>query len=432
MYQFMIDQPAENYINALKKTPGKILEEPIHPSKITDEILGKAVDSNSDGAFTFKDIEEENYHFWTALYGVSKVEPYPEDKQIFDTLVGEPLKDANGTPIATHVVNKNIVIPEGYYPYQMDWGQITGNAQRIMRFGTYNNGYERSYHPDTGDIQKVVNHIINIDGEIPVSISAGGHFMKNIMLSCTPKDTTIDNWRMKIYNSLIEAYETQKMDYEAKKKNVMRATPNYGENPVENRRIEREEIKKACIENMLLRVQGKDFEQIRAAIENDLKVIDSSDSTTIKHNMQLMDKHHDLIAFMEEAFEWEQMLYEFIPYYWNQTRKDAEMIQNSDALFVNFLRASASKIVLAVRPGFERSVMHFMSQHEVYTGKGLPVISEDDIDLINEIDEINERLDGSAFIPTEVGSAWEIKEPTSLVVLSQDQTLGEKTKRFYV
>ena len=121
-----------------------------------------------------------------------------------------------------------------------------------------------------------------------------------------------------------------------------------------------------------------------------------------------------------------EMIYEFLPYYWTMDRITSEELKADDPLFENFLRASAAKAILPVRPGFERPVMHFLLTQKLWQGGNEKFsIAREDADLITEIDAMSLRNINSY---EAVGEPWEMKVPTSLIVLSKEQTLsGEET-----
>jgi len=117
-----------------------------------------------------------------------------------------------------------------------------------------------------------------------------------------------------------------------------------------------------------------------------------------------------------------EMIYEFLPYYWTMDRITSEELKADDPLFENFLRASAAKAILPVRPGFERPVMHFLLTQKLWQGGNEKFsIAREDADLITEIDKMSLRNINSY---EAVGEPWEMKVPTSLIVLSKEQTLS--------
>ena len=437
MYQLFIDKPASNYIDSLIAT--EVIEKPIHPAdkklisnNIIDFFFGSRDPLEADLLRSFENIKENNYQLWTALYGVKDVKTYPENKIIFDVLEGDPVLDKNGGHAnGEYKKHKIIKIPKGYLPFEAEYSNIGHSRGRKIIIGTYHNGFKLAYKARGGEIEdledgqtiydnvaKGYNNPINETvEELPISILCDNIFTITISITCKPSDTTIENWKIETYNSIIEAYEKQKIEYLRKVADSGAGVNISGKNPAINRQIEKEEIRRACIESILKKVDTEGFN-----LYNDDNIV-----VFEKDSVDDAGKNAEIIAFMEEAFEWDQMTYEFFPYYWNQSRNDIEKYKVKDPLFQSFLRASSLKALLVVRPGFERSVMHFMVTKKLWDGKELPTITEEDVDLITEIDTMNDSLDSDMNKAETVGQSWELKVPTSLVVLSQEQKLKERT-----
>src|SRR5262249_15442111 len=81
--------------------------------------------------------------------------------------------------------------------------------------------------------------------------------------------------------------------------------------------------------------------------------------------------------FFEQAFEWEQMMYFLYPYYWAAKQRWSSMVRagDDDPLFLDFLKAGFARVVIAVRPGFESAVVHFLETGEIWNGGDLPPIT---------------------------------------------------------
>jgi hypothetical protein len=128
------------------------------------------------------------------------------------------------------------------------------------------------------------------------------------------------------------------------------------------------------------------------------------------------------IRFFEQAFEWEQMMYYFYPYFWGS--KDQWMrkviYEDRDSQFADFLKAGAARVMVPVRPGFERVLVHFMETGEIWGGGDLPRLeSSTYLPLIEEI--MKDRDNSKSEVP--YGPHWKIKLPTNLVKLRNDGKL---------
>jgi hypothetical protein len=65
----------------------------------------------------------------------------------------------------------------------------------------------------------------------------------------------------------------------------------------------------------------------------------------------------EFIKFIQQAIEWENVLYFVYPYFWDHPRNHAlkRFLNHPDSLHRAFLRGGAARVVLTVRPGFEES-----------------------------------------------------------------------------
>jgi hypothetical protein len=129
-----------------------------------------------------------------------------------------------------------------------------------------------------------------------------------------------------------------------------------------------------------------------------------------------------VIRFFENAFEWNNMSYVMYPYFWGRSARWASALQlnGTDAAFTSFLKAGAARVQLAVRPGFEKAVVHFIQFGEIWEGNDPPLINDDlYVPIIQEIAENSGKLEDGAPYPHN-GRPWEVSLPTSLVYLQEE------------
>jgi hypothetical protein len=130
-----------------------------------------------------------------------------------------------------------------------------------------------------------------------------------------------------------------------------------------------------------------------------------------------------MVAFFERAFEWENMMYVYYPYFWGRRAKWGELIliQDIDPQFQAFLKAGAARVVIPVRPGFEAALAHYQETGDIWMGEEIPdMFSDFYVSIIQEIKARN-------FAPGKeiLVSEWDVKLPTTLVMLKEDETLPE-------
>ena len=87
---------------------------------------------------------------------------------------------------------------------------------------------------------------------------------------------------------------------------------------------------------------------------NDLKISD------VQWNQVF--RYEEMIKFLHQAIEWENLLYFVYPYFWDAP-KDWDFIrtiEHPDLERQQFVRAGSARVVLTVRPGFEESFAQFV------------------------------------------------------------------------
>jgi hypothetical protein len=123
------------------------------------------------------------------------------------------------------------------------------------------------------------------------------------------------------------------------------------------------------------------------------------------------------VQFLEQAFEWSQLSYLFYPYFWARMPQWLQLLSRedpADPLFTEFLQSGSARVLLAVRPGYENAVLHFLATREPWSGGPSPVIGDPlYLPLYDEVRGQQDDLAGA----TPDGDPWEFTLPTSLVYL---------------
>ena len=81
--------------------------------------------------------------------------------------------------------------------------------------------------------------------------------------------------------------------------------------------------------------------------------------------------HGELIKFLHHAIEWENVLYFLYPYFWSHISRWElkKYLDHPDPMHRAFLKAGSARVVLTIRPGFERDFVSFL---ETGSFDGLP------------------------------------------------------------
>ena len=96
------------------------------------------------------------------------------------------------------------------------------------------------------------------------------------------------------------------------------------------------------------------------------------------------------VAFIEQAFEWENMTYVLYPYFWDNPENHASKLylNHPDSGHREFLRSGAARVILAIRPGYEEEVVSLLDNGVL--GKLTP--GSRFLPIIEKVRAANERL----------------------------------------
>ncbi|MEM7037819.1 MAG: hypothetical protein AAF570_12625, partial [Bacteroidota bacterium] len=342
MFEFMIPEPAAFYIHANKSklTEGVTLKKPTAPKRLSPKTLSPS-----------------NYRYFVKKYNVQGVAPPPDRVKIIGTTIDVTSQGEEEGKPGTYVRrNSEVKVPEGY---EARWAWIRtarvededADDYKIRVFV----GKERC-HVGRSNFYKRMN---NEDDIIPIGVLAHNvlALLVNIEVKCVRSETLMAQWKLNTYNAIIDAYEAQKAAYERQVRNaqITFGTAISGRNPLRNREIERDEMKKHSI-TMLSGRRLAGFNSMRKA---------GGFGYPELHREQALQQSV-FIRFFEQAFEWDQMTYKFLSYFWGKKKEWTTSMQweDVDPLFGQFLRAGSSKVVVSVRPGFEEAVLHFLRTGE--------------------------------------------------------------------
>jgi hypothetical protein len=398
MYEFMIPQPSKMHelgMKAIKNLPpdiaGPVLTEPRKPETF---FVTKA-----------SELSDANYMAMASEYNADVTAP-PQKNPI----IGKALKGGGGQGSFTNEFN-DIKIPEGYrvnaIKYQLSYFQaensntmiklVIGTFSRVIARPLYNMG--QMYPGTATDIEKFTMDTI------PVALSGWdvGSYTLNLSITLERTDESYQNWQMKTYDTIIKAYKDRLQEYydwlnrdKTQEENV------FGTNPLFYRQIEQITLKRNCLAYLL-----KDNEMGQSYYTGD-----TFDTFAVTRNQQ-MDNYASLTKFMEQAFEWNLMSYNFYPYYWGKKQEWVQLYrtENDDPVFRNFMQAGMARVIVTVRPGFEDAVMHYMATGEIWGGGQVPVLG-DPLYM-----SIAAELEEQEYV---VEQTWETVVPTSLIGLQKD------------
>ena len=123
------------------------------------------------------------------------------------------------------------------------------------------------------------------------------------------------------------------------------------------------------------------------------------------------------------------MTYLFYPYFWGN-KEDWVMLSkldDADPLFARFLQAGAARVLVPVRPGFEKTIIDYLEIEDDWNADGTVITEGDETDPLNIsiVDEIksqtgNNNIDGKGTLKVNKDSATIIGTNTEFNKLSDE------------
>jgi hypothetical protein len=407
LYDVVVPEPAAFLIDSLKKA---VQPESLQLTKPAEPLISPS------------SLTPGTYRTYAARYGVTgSVTPPPDE---FVETIAHPENKKLGPGIGAHFSSYNIRIPDGYkavngYIQSVNEEHV-GNPAVYNRFEFYigkDHWFRFGNAPNATVGPLNVTFVMNGEsGDVPVtfrSMSPVVEFSYAIGINCQRTDKAYEQWQLKTHATIMAGYQRQLATYEDKLaqyraavRNQMALARNFAHDPS----IEQEELKKAFISLLL----SEHF--LTAYLPTPNPVAFPPNPTAVKN-------WGAMVAFFERAFEWENMMYSYYPYFWGRQAKWGELIliQDTNPQFEAFLKAGAARVVIPVRPGFESAVAHYQETGDVWMGEEIPDMFSDY--YVSIIDEIKARnaAPGEEVLVAE----WDVKLPTTLVMLKEDAELPE-------
>jgi hypothetical protein len=424
MFEFAVPQPAKIHTLATASLKnGKVIEKPQDP--------------RTSKEFTMSDytaVATENIlKYWISKYKVETDEKPSEQLVISKSLKIVGKSDNTSATIAMHnkyfSISDKMEIPDGYYcslgystaqmMYHMDkneWAKVVNTIGHISKELSCTATQSNSDGANVVINDKVAHDfgLLKMSKEVSIAsmvYDGENEAVSSFSLVCTLSDDAKKQWQQKTFNAIIEAYETALTLYnqevaeeETKAGNIKETNANF------YRQIEQDVLKHNCIAYMVdPKVLGSKLYD-KESIEN-FEVIKNKN----------LDEYASLSKFMEQAFEWNIMSYDFYPYYWGAKTEWQTLYQSEsmDPLFRSFLQSGMARVIVTVRPGFEDAVQFYMATGRLWNGGEVPVIG--DPMYLSIVDELKD-IKGEA-----QGKPWITRIPTSLTIL-QAQNIGLDVK----
>ena len=358
--------------------------------------------------FTFdvSQIHDWNYAAWAQTYGATNIEPPPP---LYKT-VSKTFAETGAEVIAK---SQEITFP-GYqatgYKFNRSFFKSSSQTRPEVLVFSIGAADMTSSQPLNGETDSIM---IGISG---VNIT---HITLALDVFCERTPGLYQRWQAKAHAAIAEAYRKQQAAYEERLANARAGLriQMMGTAPAQNRLLERTELKRSCISL----ITHQHYDSFRA-IEFGGVDPDTGDGLALPQvQLGVAEAQGRYVRFFEQAFEWDQLVYQFYPYFWSRREQWIAKVnlRDPDPDFLAFLSAGWARVLIPVRPGFETALAHFMETGAIPEDGELGDLHSDIyLPLIQEIighDAVDEGVP--------YGEPWEVRLPTTLVKVRADGSL---------
>ncbi len=471
MWTFTVPEPSAMLHGQLEQAASGLeadLVQPVPPERVSTS-TGRPLpdDSTATGFLSFEDVTEYNVAAFAALYDADVAPPpaesitgakaiaYPEAMEAKE--IEDHSNDSNELSYVSadntlavdpdyRLASLGVYVPKGksglfgWYADTLRLG--TGNDSNLilLEIGDRHfyfhaegeGGGDRSIDSNFNQMQLIhpQDELAGVvQPALPIALTTDfeGILALNVVYTATRRPEALDAWKSTAFAAIVDAYTAKKQAYEQAMA-LARSTAQsqadartYQMREDQYRSIERTELKRGCID---LVTQGTAAGHPSIVLEEGVPRIvhDEAEGSTIP-DWRSPQANGVVVEYFEKVYAWEDMVYEFYPYYWADRSRWGELSQASgaDPVFESFLRAGSASVVVPVRPGFERAAILFLKTGLIWRGTYLPLFSSPDMLDVYEDVELGTQLDP----PEQVGEPWQVRLPTSMVMLQPDEILPQ-------
>jgi hypothetical protein len=381
---------------------------------------------------TLKDITENNYAPIAARYHATGIEAPPgPETSVTKALVGDSIE----APYAK-ASGATLTVPAGYAATK-----ALVSLERVQIPPSEGGSVFGIVHVMVGGVTQSVIGPAEIDlpglrGQVGCAAMAESVRAYEVVveLVCTRTAEAVEAWQVKTYEAIVTAYTKLRNDYDRAQAEAQAESLGQvqGRNPLENHRLEIEELKKFC----LSLITQQQFDKYGAlTTDPDPGPDPDNPGPGSGTGYPQVDLGKALaqgaeIRFFEQAFEWEQVQYVLYPYFWGSKAKSwkAKILSSDpDPDFAAFIRAGAARVVVPVRPGFSEYVLYFLQTGKVWGGGPVPPVTEPAyVPIAEEIRAAEEQPGAEIAVPN---GSWEVTVPTTLVRLRESGELPQWRQR---
>lgn len=412
MYEFMIPQPSK--LHRLGMAVSK--------SNFSSVKIDKPIDPRTTGYADFTSINESNYQLLASKYNAD-VEVCPEN---YINLSQSFLKEDWSNDGRWHKSGEfAIKIPEkyavdtvkGYFdPMNGNHSATWNNMGGVIYIGTKRIGIPNR----TAEMPIFASNFdTEIKNEVKITMTTWdiATYNFNLIVTCKLTASAKVEWQKKTFEAILKGYYNQLAEYN---QSIAEAQASgiqiLDSNPLFYRQIEQNVLRENCISYLLDHTNPNSVKKFGLKMYND-----NASFTNFQVNLdKKMDDYGSFAKFMEQAFEWNLMSYNFYPYYWanKDEWKDLYQFESNDAIFRSFMQAGMARVIVTVKPGFEEAVMHYLTTGQIWLGGQMPVLGNPL--YLSIVDELKEQ-------EYTVEETWTTTLPTQLIALQKSGVSVDST-----
>jgi hypothetical protein len=297
-------------------------------------------------------IQRTNYQTLAAQYGAS-IDPPPSltDKIVRAFSRTWPNKDASQNSETTEF---NVDVPDGYLVSSLAW--------QWRRWAWTSEPWHFNIDTDLNTWLGARGHLAIMVGTKFVST-----FDLNMSVTAVLRPEVFAAWQMRAWGTLRDAAQARYEENRALLRDRLTELESElgAQDALSLRKLEREEVMK----NVMRWLFGPGFTFNPPGMPPNL--YNSANSVGSASWWASMLARGEVVKFLHQAIEWENMLYMLYPYFWSHTSRWElkKYLDYPDFLHAAFLKSGSARVVLPVRPGFEKDFVSFV---ETGSTTGLP------------------------------------------------------------
>jgi hypothetical protein len=382
--------------------------------------------AGADHDLTPTDIDATTLGQLAAQWQVAGLTPPPPDTLTLSVKLSEDPSAQNSAAFVT-ATDDSMSVPNGYTATAWHADVFAVRDWSWKQYGTMMTvtvGGGPSGMSSTGDLGQAafvdqglsgdVGEITN--GTIPVAVYtiALQGFTCVVNVTCALMDEAYRQWQESTFDTIAATYQSLRAAYQQERDAAAQqpgGLTGVTGSPDLNKQRVANEMRRLVIEELI----GTPFDGA-PAID-----VDSSSTPPDEPSVDLAGARNVArrVQFMEQAFEWENLVFICYPYYWARRSVWATnaLSASADPEFDQFLNSGSARVVVPARPGFEALVNFFLYTGQIWGGGDPP--APNDPDYLSIAQEI-QAVQVGATDGTPVGSSWEISLPTTLIWAGTD------------